>query len=633
MSNRTPARWWYRTVGHIATGLLTIGGAAGCDPCSGVVGCGTTPRFSLSGRIVDYPNGRGMAGVSIAITLAGRDTTVETDREGFWKASLDASGAASEATVARIRVRSPSAREPYLVEGVPVTATTRRGDGVDVGRWLDIPQLRFIGEFRPQAGINLQGASVRIDRVDGERGQVEGLVAPIGEGNRFYVEAPAEGLGPMRVRLRVTGPALARAFVQDSVWIRASYRDVPPVLQGSYFVGNALPYVARIDRRGARTAWSGVAVTFRRTGGIAVANGTVRSVSNADGVVSLRLEPLEQGVVIGDLEIQPPAPFAPEIVRNIRMATVDDDVLRTLGAIPAGPWVPYAIRLYRRGLDSGISGVRAVFRRRSGVATVVDSLATVSTGEGLVSLQLPPLGTGELTGDLELTPPAPLSPVTLRGVRLDAMLSDSLRLLTSVGMGAQLRYAVRLFERTSLRPLAAGVDVTFQPDSGPATLPTRERTGSEGIAGITGPATATGEVSGELVVPWNANRAPERRRLRLRAYDDDSVRFAGAFGVGPSLLYVGLVRDAGTNAPISRGTAEFRRTGGIPVRESLYTWDLTPDGLFRIAPTPLDEGEVVGTLTLRLPPPYGDTTFTGVRLTTFTTDDTRMGPTVLVRAR
>jgi hypothetical protein len=398
-------------------------------------------------------------------------------------------------------------------------------------------------------------------------------------------------------------------------------------------VGTALPYALRIERRGLRTPWGGVSVTFRRTGGVPVATDSLRSVSTADGLVSLRLEPLAAGLVVGDLEIRPPAPFVPEVVRNLRLTTVDDDVLRSAGAVAAGPWLPYAVRLYRRGTDSAMAGVRGVFRRRSGVATAADTLASVSTPEGLLSLQLAPLATGEVVGDLELVPPAPLAPLTVRNLRLEAVLSDSLRQVANVGLGAQLRYAVRLFERGSLRPLPAEVAVEFLPDSGPLPSLARGRTGADGVAGITGPATAAGDVVGDLLVRWNAPRAPERRRLRVRAFEDDSVRFAGSYGVGPSLLYLGLVRDAGTNAVVTGGVAEFRRTGGIAVREAVFTWAITTDGLFRIAPTPLEDGEVEGTLTLRLPAPYADTTFAGVRLATFTTDDTRPGPTFFVRPR
>ena len=624
---RGAVAWW------LVAGALVIPLAAACDPCAGVLGCATAPRLSDSGRVVEYPSGAGAPGVTVTVAVAGRDTMVGTDRDGFWQVELaNPEGDALEPT-ARITVRAPQARTGYTVDAVPLRVTTRRGDGVDVGRWLAVPQLRFTGELRPQRGLSMDGATVEVDRLEDASGGASPLRATVSADNRFYVEAPATAVRAERVRLRVTGPRLPRTFVQENVVVRSTYLDTPPPVQGSYFVGTALPYALRIERRGLRTPWGGVSVTFRRTGGVTVATDSLQSVSTADGLISLRLEPLTPGTVVGDLEIRPPAPFAPEVVRNVRLVTVDDDVLRSAGAVAVGPWLPYAVRLYRRGTDSAMAGVRGVFRRRGGVATATDTLASVSTREGLLSLQLAPLATGELVGDLELVPPAPLAPLTVRTLRLDAVLSDSLRLAANVGVGAQVRHSVRLFERSSLRPLPPDVEVEFLPDSGPLPASTRGRTGADGVAGITGPATAAGEVVGDLLVRWGAPRAPERRRLRLRAVEDDSVRFAGSYGVGPSLLYLGMVRDAGTNAVVTAGVAEFRRTGGIPVRESVFTWAITTDGLFRIAPTPLEDGEVEGTLTLRLPAPYADTTFTRVRLTTFTTDDTRPGPTFFVRPR
>jgi hypothetical protein len=715
-------------MGSALAALVTAAVLTGCDPCTGILECATPARISVSGRIIEYPSGKGVFGVEVTVEAAGERVAVVTDRDGFWTGAIDGASATTAEVTGRITVYAPHHNARYTVPEVPLRVTTRRGDGVDVGRWYALPWIRFTGELRPQPGLSVEGATVTVDRLAGEQGPITGLVGGVYQ-NLFYVEAPALGLGEMTVRLRVSGPGLPRTYSQDSVRIRAMYRDLLPPVQGVYFVGNALPYVARIERRGTRTPWGGIPVTFRRTGGVRTASAAISSVSTPEGLVPLRLDPLEQGTVIGDLEIRPPAPFPVEVVRNIALSTVDDDVLRFAGAYAAGPWLPYVVRLYRRGLGTPLGGVRATFRRKSGVATAVDTLSMLSTPDGLVSLQLPPAGIGELTGDLELVPPAPLAPVTipnlklvtllsdslrqlanigvgpalpyvlrlfrrgadvpyadipaifrrtggvatltdslvtrstadglvslqlmpasngtvigdlelrppapaaptvLRGITLTTVESDSLRLAGNRGVGAQLRYAIRLYERTSFAAAPAGISVEFRPIGGALSRVVAQQTMSEGIVGVTAPVDSAGAVEGDLLIRWAPPRAPEVRRLRFTAYEDDSVRFGGYFGAGPSLLYVGAVEDSVTRQPITGGTAEFRRTGGILVREPLFTWGITPLGLFRVAPTPLDDGEVIGDLTLRLPPPYRDTTFTGVRLSTFSSDDTRPAPTFRV---
>ena len=722
----TAARLWRLLAVPAVLGMSAL--LSACDPCAGVLGCMTPATIRASGRMVAYPSGRGVSGVQVSVLVGTDRADAVSDAESFWSAELLATNSTGGAVTATVRV-AESADRGYAVDSVMLPVVRRRGDGANLGRWYVRPQLRFIGELRPQVGLNVDGATVTVERVNGVGLDSTTLFSATTEGRQFYVEAPARGVGPMELRLTVRAPGLSRAYVQQGVQVRPMYRDTVPGLQGVYYVGTTLPYVARIERRGPRTPLSGVTAIFRRTGGVPLAVSTVQSVSNAAGLISLQMEPLAQGEVVGDLELRPPAPLPVETVRNVRLATVDDDVLRFAGAYPVGPALPYVLRLYRRGLGSAFGGVTATFRRRSGVATVVDTLRMISTPDGLVSLQLMPTAVGELVGDLELRPPAPLAPRTISGLRLQAILNDSLRQVANVGVGPALPYILRIFRRgldtpfagvpvifrrrsgvqtlvdtltmqstadglvslqlvpadtgtlvgdLELRPTGltptilpgfrltaveddslrlvgnVGVgpqvryafqfyvrnsfatpplmDVEFVPTSGPLSVSTRERSQPNGVVGVTGAATGVGTVEGDLIMHYASPRAPEvRRGIRLQAVADDSVRFGGYFGVGPSLLYVGAVEDVDSGKPITSGTAEFRRTGGIPVQESVFTWSVTNLGLFRIAPTPLADGDVVGDLTLRLPTPYRDTTFTGIRLSTFATDETRPGPTFRVK--
>jgi hypothetical protein len=468
----------------------------------------------------------------VTLTVGGATATTTSDGDGFWHAEVPAPSKAAGAVTASAEVLAPGANTAYRVDHLVLPVTERRGDGVDLGRWYSHPQVRFIGELRARAGIDLTNATVQADRTGGVDGDVNGVKAPVGSGRQFYIEGTARALGKMTLRLTISGPRLPHSYVREGVDVEVVYRDTVPAVQGTYSVGSGLLYVARV---------------------------------------------------------------------------------------------------FRRGPDTPLAGVTAVFRRRSGISVAVDSLTSVSTSDGLVSLQLVPNGSGEVVGELELRPPSPIPARTISGIRLVTMDDDSLRLSGVYGVGVQVRYAFELFRRSSFAP-AANVEAEFRPTSGPLSSTISGRTSATGVFGVTAAVNTPGTVVGDLTVRYLDPRPPEvRTGIRLVAAADDSVRYGGYLGIGPSLLYVGTVQDAVTWEPITSGTAEFRRTGGVAVEQPVFSWPINTFGLFRMSPTPLADGDVIGDLTLRLASPYRDTTFTNVRLTTFAADSGRAGPVFRVR--
>lgn len=509
----------------LATIFVALAAITGCDPCTGVVSCEGEVQGRVSGRLVTYPERSGVSGVSVVVTPEGGGAAVSTstDREGFWSASFPATGSSGAATRASITIGPVGESQGYTIPAVEIRTSSRRGETTDLGRWFATPYLRFVGEFHPRPGIDLTNAVVVVERTGGAMTSLASASVALA-GQRFYVYGPTTALAPVVTRLTVRGPRLPRDFVRTNVGLAPVYRDTTPTLQGTFSIGSALNYVARIERR---------------------------------------------------------------------------------------------------GLDTPLAGVRAVFRRTGGVATGRDSLVSTSTVDGLISLDLQPQGDGFVDGTLELTPPAPLARVTIPGIRLMTRDDDELRLAAVYRVGAQLRSAVALFERSSERPLVA-TEVEFRPRSGPLTTTLRGLTDADGRFGIVAAVNSTTPVRGDVVVFHLPPRAPETiPNILVVAAEDDVVRLAAFAGVGPSLLYVGALQDIATFAPISGGGIEFRRTGGVPVRETVFSSPLTAEGLFRLSPVPLADGEVVGDLTFRLSSPYRDTTFVGVRLSTFLDDGTR----------
>jgi hypothetical protein len=513
--------------------LMTVvvlgAGIAACDPCSGVASCDRPLCVSLNGRIIDFPGERGVSGVDVAVRVGDSTRTVRTDGDGFWQASLGVT--TDDAVVsATITVTSAASPAPYVVADVMVPTSRRRGDGIDVGRWYAQPQLRFVGEVRARAGVSLSGATVRVDRVGGVDGTVDGLVSRIGTDRRFIVEAPAGAVGTMLVRLTFSGPGLSRTFVQDSLPVLTMYRDTTANVQGVYSVGAGFPYRLRVLRRGTDGGLAGATVVFRRTGGVDTELDSVRVTTDAEGYAPIDLRPTEPGTVLASVRIA--ATGVPtETYAGLSYETADDDVARFAGNFSVGRQMAGAIDVYRRG---------------------------------------------------------------------------------------------------AIRRLA-GAPWTFTPRSGPVTTPLSGVADARGAIFLRLPATQAGAVRGDLAVQWAVGRPPDTLDITVPVVADDSIRFLGFVGAGPSLHYGGALQDIDGFVPIVGAGVEFRRTGGVAVEEAVFRWTTNEIGVFQYSSPPLEDGEVIGDLTFRLPPPYRDTTFTGIRLSTFRTDEFRLGPLLRVR--
>lgn len=453
--------------------------------------------------------------------------------------------------------------------------------------------------------------------------------AATSDGDGFWaveLPAPADASAEVTASADVLAPGAAVAYHVDALKLPVVRRRGDGIDLGRWYSHPELRFIGELRARPGINL-TGASVQADRTGG---ADGTVAGVKatvSTGGQFYLEAPARATGIMTLRLTITGPRLSRAYVRDGVQVRVMHRDTVPGVqGTYAVGIGLPYVVRIFRRGPDTPLAGVTAVFRRKSGVSVAVDTITSVSTVDGLVSLQLSPNGSGELVGDLELRPPSPIPARTITNIRIGTVEDDSLRLAGVFGVGVQVRYAYDFFMRSALVP-AASIDAEFRPTSGPLVTTIVGRSGTDGRFGVTAAVNAAGTVVGDLTVRYLPPRAPEvRSGLRLIAANDDSVRSGGVFGVGPSLLYVGTVQDIVGFTAITSGTAEFRRTGGIAVQEAVFSWPINTFGLYRMSPTPLADGEVVGDLTFRLPLPYRDTTFTNVRMTTFTNDSTRVGP-------
>jgi hypothetical protein len=271
------------------------------------------------------------------------------------------------------------------------------------------------------------------------------------------------------------------------------------------------------------------------------------------------------------------------------------------------------------------------FERTAGPAVAVEAVEAVTDAEGYVSIPLEPLEGGVIVGTLTVRSagvPAESTP----GLRFRTADDDVAQYGGAFGFGAQLFSVIELNRRHVFAPLSPGLAWTFTPTSGPLTSTITGVTNVSGYAVLRALTGSTGAVTGTLSVRY-APGAPDEvlTGIALRAVTDDSVRRAAVLGVGPSALYGGIVQDVADARPIAGATVEFRRRGGVPLVQELFTTQTNEGGIFRMFPAPLADGEVVGDMTFRLPPPYRDTTFTNIRFPTFRSDETRFGQFFRVR--
>lgn len=616
---------------------LALGcGAAACDPCDGALGCEVAPQVSYTGRVVEVSTGRPAAGVTVVFrrdggtALAADSLVAVTDREGRFRLRGDAGG--SGEVIGALTVRPPSPLAPYTVADVRLTPSTVRGGGGVLPTFVTQPYVDFVGELRYRRnGGRLSWSNIVFQRTAGAR-LVGGdrLAGTAGADGWFFLQSGAvagEG-ATVTGDLAVQTPGLPRIFTVRGVTLTVRYTDRVASLDRSFRLGATAEYVAELRLRPSGAALANADVEFLQTGGVPLAATRYTSRTDSVGRVALPLIPAGEtsGEVVGDLTVRSPELRRPFVVRELRLRTYDSDELPFLGVVGIGHQAVGVGELAFRGDRRPLADAEVEFVRTGGVPIHPERPRVRTLPDGRFAVSVAADTAGVVTGELRVGWAGAPAPTVIPGVRLQAAADDSVRFLGRWGLGAQLLAVGVLTERATGRP-AAGWTVTFRRVSGIALAGDSTSGLSQDWGGfaIAPDTREEGEVQGVLTA-----RAPGSSRdvplgpVRLRTYADDSVRLAGRWNVGPSLLYVGELLHAGDDRPVVGARVEFRRTGGIATAESLLVERSNAEGRFRLAPTPRESGTVVGDLHVFPPAPLRDTVIANVRLDTFESDEVRL---------
>jgi hypothetical protein len=143
---------------------------------------------------------------------------------------------------------------------------------------------------------------------------------------------------------------------------------------------------------------------------------------------------------------------------------------------------------------------------------------------------------------------------------------------------------------------------------------------------MAGAAAGPGEVVGDIEARGPNGAVTRIAGVRLATQRDDSLRLAGVWGFGPSLLYAGEVLNGANDRPVAGARVTFERTGGVPTVPERVDAVSDALGRFPIHLVTQQPGDVIGTLTIRPPAPWPDVPIVipGVRAATFDGDEQRL---------
>jgi hypothetical protein len=382
----------------------------GCDRCSGVSPCTDAPHAGAQGRIVDNHTGRGVGGTRIdlvRVDVSARDSTsTSTDADGNFQLQLPGGGGTFDVVV------SPKGLPSYRVKGLALRSSTTPGDANVLPPWVSTPTFGIAGElyyssntsvlvpegvfyFQRTGGVQIAGPAL-----------VDGLYTAFISGGRVALLSGvnAAGLDDVVGDATIVLPDPFGATILHNFHITPSYLFRPRNVQ-RFGVGPQLGWIVHVYDRATVAPEPGTTVTFQRTGGIATQPESFTAVTNTSGDFYVPIVPLAKGTVIGDLSVQPPAPFNGYVLKNYHIPTYDGDGNPVFTSLGVGPHLPWLGTVTCNGRP--LRGATVFVVRVGGIPAEPSQFYSTSDDNGNFALYtFKPKAYGDLIVDLEFTPPA-----------------------------------------------------------------------------------------------------------------------------------------------------------------------------------------------------------------------------------
>lgn len=600
------------------------------------MGCETDPTVAVSGRMISWPEGTPVAGVTVQMArqgiASGTLASATSDGDGFF--TLQASADDGATTVA-LQFTPPAPLAPFRIDSLTLQASTTRGEGYDLGRLAANPYSVVVGEVRDRRR-GMQVVPYAVARFDPYGDTSQRITATADPYGRFVLIGGTGVPDGVRGRLYLASPDGQVSRTINDYYMPPRYRDEALDLSGFFGIGPVFRhYINFFLRTGARflPPPEGTRVEFVRRSGVNISPSRLEARTTSWGAISFLAVPSAKGVVTGDLIVHLKPPLRPDTLRDFRLPTTEDDNPELYGSVGVGPSLSYILVYRPRGesKELPLDQIRAEFVRATDGSSVPVSLVNPDdpqpslTDWGGVHTGLLPLDDGVFKGTLRLHFPGDLPPLDAP-IELETFRSDSTRAL-EVKTGPSVNYALQFYLRSAGRQIdAAETQVRFERSGGVAAFPesvTRTTT-SWGAITLATLVTQPGELRGDFIVtlPPPRTGADTIRDVRIPTFDDESHRFLGRFGVGGQINYAVGIFDNDTEIGLPDTNVRFERTGGIEVRPAVFEAQTTSWGAFALQLETDEEGEVIGDLVIELE--SGDVRISGIRVPTFRTDEFRL---------
>ena len=374
----------------------------------------------------------------------------------------------------------------------------------------------------------------------------------------------------------------------------------------------------------------GAAVDFVRTGGVSLASDSISTTTDGAGRFQLAVGASALGQVVGDLVVRPPAPWHAYRARGVSYPTSDvRGQGQVLGQLVVTPYVAFLGVLSNRADGRPLSGARVTIVRTGGVElTASDSFDIAADTTGYFFFDVAAQDAGALTTDMIVHAPALPQASRRSGVVFTAQYQDR---LTQVGgawtLGTWLPWVGVLVHRGS-ESRSAGIEIDFQRTGG---IPVRPdtfvvHTNQDGAFALSPTPLAQGAVVANLIVRPPAPEPAETIFAQsLATADTDQQVILGVWGYGYGIADSITLRLRGNGQPAPAGLrVQFVRRGGIAVTPDSALSQTDDSGRFRLLLDASGPGDVIGDVTVGLPPPFGPDTLRGVRIASFASDEIRV---------
>lgn len=276
-------------------------------------------------------------------------------------------------------------------------------------------------------------------------------------------------------------------------------------------------------------------------------------------------------------------------------------------------------------------GVRVEFVRTAGIDIGRDTLFAQTDSLGRFHFEALAAQHGQVSGNLTIFPPEPISPVRMPVVLVTSRTNADVHYLGNIAITHPYfgSYGELFYRGGPLYEVhgfwARGIEVEFRRTGGIRVEPNRYTVRSDGAARflVEPHPLEHGEVIFELVVH---SPAPYQRktisnlRMSTRITEQSGKALVARVGLGPHLPYTGQLFYAESGRPAAGAEVELQRTGGIRLAPASYRVTVDEFGNFPLGPVPLESGLLTADLLVRPPSPYHPFTIRDVRLQT-TEDD------------